>query len=82
MSDFSTFKEAFGALQRNANTLRSQQEPDIDELLPLVKQSVEAYRVCKERIDAVDAAMKAEFAEVPDGVQDAQHHTGPGQAPA
>lgn len=70
MSEFTTFKAAFGALQRNANTLRSQQEPNIDELLPLVQQSMDAYRVCKERIDAVDAAMKAEFGEEPDDQQD------------
>lgn len=70
MSEFSTFKAAFSALQRNANTLRTQQEPNIDELLPLVQQSMDAYRVCKERIDAVDAAMKAEFGDESDGLQD------------
>lgn len=70
MTEFTTFKDAFGALQRNANTLRNQQEPNIDELLPLVQQSMDAYRVCKERIDAVDAAMKVEFGDALDGPHD------------
>ena len=70
MSEFTTFKDAFGALQRNASTLRTQQEPNIDELLPLVQESMNAFRVCKERIDAVDAALRVEFGEAPDGGQE------------
>jgi exodeoxyribonuclease VII small subunit len=54
-----TFREAYGVLQRHAETLREQQEPNIDDLLTIVKESVAAYQVCKERIDAVDAALKA-----------------------
>lgn len=72
MSAFTTFKDAYSTLQRNATTLRSQQEPNIDELLPLVQQSMDAFRVCKERIDAVEAAMKVEFGESPEGAQDSQ----------
>jgi exodeoxyribonuclease VII small subunit len=53
-----TFKEAFGILQRNAETLRSQREPNIDDLLEIVQGSVAAYKVCSERIDAVEAALK------------------------
>ena len=53
-----TFKEAFGILQRNAETLRNQREPNIDDLLELVQGSVAAYKVCSERIDAVEAALK------------------------
>ena len=59
MSNGKTFKEAYGTLQRHAQTLRSQQEPDIDNLTTIVTESVEAYKVCKERIDAVEAALKA-----------------------
>jgi exodeoxyribonuclease VII small subunit len=54
-----TFREAYGVLQQHAETLREQQEPNIDDLLTIVKESVAAYQVCKERIDAVDAALKA-----------------------
>jgi exodeoxyribonuclease VII small subunit len=54
-----SFKEAYGVLQRHAETLRDQAEPNIDDLLTIVQESVEAYGVCKERIDAVEAALKA-----------------------
>jgi exodeoxyribonuclease VII small subunit len=53
-----TFKEAYGVLQKHAETLRVQREPNIDDLLSIVTESVTAYKVCKERIDAVDAALK------------------------
>lgn len=53
-----TFKEAYGVLQRHAQTLRDQQEPNIDDLLTIVTQSVEAYKVCKDRIDAVEKALE------------------------
>jgi exodeoxyribonuclease VII small subunit len=52
-----TFKEAYGVLSRHAQILRTQQEPNIDDLLTIVTESVEAYKVCKERIDAVEAAL-------------------------
>lgn len=54
-----SFKDAYGVLQQHAQTLRDQAEPNIDDLLTIVKESVHAYSVCKERIDAVEAALKA-----------------------
>lgn len=51
------FRDAYTVLQQHAETLRNQREPDIDNLLTIVTQSVEAYRVCKERIDAVEKAL-------------------------
>ncbi len=54
-----SFKSAYGVLQRHAETLRDQDEPNIDDLLTIVTESVAAYKVCKERIDAVEAALKA-----------------------
>jgi len=54
-----TFKDAYGVLQKHAETLRDQDEPNIDDLLTIVTESVNAYKVCKERIDAVEAALKA-----------------------
>ena len=53
-----SFREAYGVLQRHAQTLRNQDEPTIDALLTLVTASVNAYKVCKQRIDAVEAALK------------------------
>lgn len=54
-----TFREAYGVLQQHAETLREQQEPNIDDLLKIVTESVAAYKVCKTRIDAVEEALKA-----------------------
>jgi exodeoxyribonuclease VII small subunit len=54
-----TFKEAYGTLQRHAATLRDQKEPNIDDLLQVVTESVTAYNVCQERIDAVEKALEA-----------------------
>jgi exodeoxyribonuclease VII small subunit len=53
-----TFKEAYGVLQNHAKTLRDQQEPNIDDLLKIVTESVDAYKVCKERIQAVEQALE------------------------
>ena len=53
-----SFREAYGVLQRHAQTLRNQDEPNIDDLLTIVTESVNAYKVCKQRIDAVESALK------------------------
>lgn len=58
-----TFKEAYGVLNRHAQTLRNQQEPNIDDLLGIVTESVEAYKICKQRIDAVEAALEQALAD-------------------
>ncbi|NMM08311.1 exodeoxyribonuclease VII small subunit [Polaromonas sp.] len=53
-----TFKEAYGVLQQHAQTRRDQQEPNIDDLLTIVTESVAAYKTCQERIDAVEKALE------------------------
>ena len=53
-----SFKEAYHTLQQHANTLRQQQEPNIDDLLTIVSESVEAFNECKARIEAVELAME------------------------
>ena len=58
MSDDKTFKAAYATLQRHAQSLRAQQEPDIDNLTTIVSESVEAYKICKQRIDAVEKALE------------------------
>lgn len=58
MSEMKTFKEAYAVLQKHAQTLRTQQEPDIDNLTTIVSQSLAAHKVCKERIDAVAKALE------------------------
>ncbi|MET0207571.1 MAG: exodeoxyribonuclease VII small subunit [Burkholderiaceae bacterium] len=52
------FRDAYNVLQQHAETLREQAEPNIDDLLTIVTESVAAYQVCRERIDAVEAALK------------------------
>lgn len=58
MAEMKTFKEAYAVLQRHAQTLRTQQEPDIDNLTTIVSESLAAHKVCKERIDAVEKALE------------------------
>lgn len=53
-----SFKDAFGVLQRHSETLRNQREPNIDDLLTIVTESVNAYKVCTSRIDAVEQALE------------------------
>lgn len=58
------FREAYGVLQRHAQTLREQSEPNIDDLLTIVTESVSAYQLCQQRIDAVEAALQAALQKV------------------
>jgi len=58
-----TFKQAYEVLQKHAETLRNQQEPNIDDLLKIVTESVDAYNVCLERINAVEKAMEQAFSQ-------------------
>jgi exodeoxyribonuclease VII small subunit len=62
--DGTSFKEAYGVLQGHAETLRVQNEPNIDDLLSIVEESVAAYKVCKERIDAVEKALQKALTDV------------------
>lgn len=59
-----TFHEVYGVLQEHAETLREQTEPNIDDLLSIVTESVAAYKVCKERIDAVEKALQEALTDV------------------
>lgn len=59
-----TFKEAYGVLQKHSEALRQQREPNIDELLTIVEESVAAYKRCKDRIAAVDAALARALGDV------------------
>jgi exodeoxyribonuclease VII small subunit len=63
MDETVSFKQAYGVLQKHAETLRRQSEPNIDDLLRIVNESVEAYAVCKSRIDAVEKALEKTLAD-------------------
>ena len=58
MNEEKTFRDAYATLQKHAQTLRTQQEPDIDNLTTIVTESVQAYKICKQRIDAVEKALE------------------------
>ena len=60
-----SFKENYATLKQIAETLRNQQEPDIDALIPMVDQAMAAYKHCKNRIDAVKKAFSE---KMPDSV--------------
>jgi exodeoxyribonuclease VII small subunit len=52
-----SFDKAYAVLKRNADFLSSQQEPGIDRLLPLVEESMQAYTICKARLEAIQQAL-------------------------
>lgn len=77
-----TFKDAYGVLQRHADTLRNQKDPNIDDLLTIVTQSVDAYKVCKERIDAVEKALEKALADTTSAPRENTRQTEAGVPPA
>ena len=58
-----TFKEGYEVLKKNAELLESQEEPDIDNLMKIVEESMSAYKACKSRVDAVQQALNETFKE-------------------
>lgn len=58
-----TFKEGYEILKKNAELLESQEEPDIDNLMKIVEESMAAYKACKSRVDAVQQALNERFKE-------------------
>lgn len=59
-----TFREAYAVLHGHAETLREQTEPNIDDLLSIVTESVAAYKVCKARIEAVEKALQEALTDI------------------
>lgn len=58
-----SFKEGYEVLKRNAEVLESQEEPDIDNLMKIVEESMDAYKACKSRVEAVQQALDETFKE-------------------
>lgn len=67
---FTSFREAYDTLRDTADELRTQEEPDIDTLTTKVMRSVEAYKECEIRINAVEKALEGAFAR--EGVKAAE----------
>ena len=63
-----TFKQHYGNLKAIAETMRTQQEPDIDTLIPQVDSALASYKVCKGRLDTVKKMLDERFgADEPPG---------------
>ncbi|TCB50733.1 exodeoxyribonuclease VII [Acinetobacter sp. ANC 4779] len=56
-----SFKQGYEVLKKNVELLESQQDPDIDNLMKIVEESMAAYKACKSRIDAVQQALNETF---------------------
>ena len=52
------FTPNYETLKEIAENLRNQRETNIDELVPMLERATKAYTVCKERLDAVKAALE------------------------
>lgn len=58
-----SFKDGYDILKKNAELLESQEQPDIDNLMKIVEESMDAYKACKSRVDAVQQALYETFKE-------------------
>lgn len=56
-----SFNGNYQQLNAIAQKLRTQNEPDIDALVPMVEEATKAYQVCKQRIEDVKIALKQHF---------------------
>lgn len=56
-----TFKDAYQTLKTNAKNLEQADELDIDNLITTIEESIVAYKVCQERIQAVEQALAQAF---------------------
>ena len=61
VKDTLSFKEGYELLKKNVALLEEQQEPDIDNLMKIVEESMQAYKACKSRVDAVQTALNETF---------------------
>lgn len=56
-----TFKAHYDNLRTIAEKMRSQQEPDIDQLIPMVDSALGSYKVCKDRLETVKKLLDERF---------------------
>lgn len=52
------FSRSYDTLKTIAESLRNQREPNVDELIPMLEQATQAYKVCKSRLESVQLALK------------------------
>lgn len=56
-----SFNKNYKVLKETADWLSQQKEPDIDQLVPRVNTAMQAYKVCKTRLDTVQATLSQSF---------------------
>lgn len=61
MTTPTTFKDAYAILKANADHLEHSTELDIDNLVTIVDESIQAYKVCQERLTAIEQALEHAF---------------------
>jgi exodeoxyribonuclease VII small subunit len=59
--DSPSFNKNYKVLKDTADWLSQQKKPDIDQLVPKVEMAMQAYKVCKTRLDAVQATLSQYF---------------------
>lgn len=59
--DGASFNKNYKILKETADWLSGQKEPDIDRLVPRVETAMKAYRICKDRLDKVQATLGQYF---------------------
>ncbi|EDN68511.1 ATPase [Beggiatoa sp. PS] len=52
------YRENYQKLKKIAETMRDQEEPDIDQLVAMVDEATKAYKNCQARIEAVEKALE------------------------
>ena len=60
-NDTLSFQQGYDILKKNAELLESQQEPDIDNLMKIVEESMQAYKACKSRVEAAQNALNETY---------------------
>jgi hypothetical protein len=67
--DSNSFNKSYQVLKQTADWLSQQKEPDIDQLVPKVERAMQAYTICKDRLNKVQETLGQYFEkEVPGGV--------------
>src|SRR3954463_5788663 len=59
--DSGSFNKSYQVLKQTADWLSGQKEPDIDQLVPKVEKAMQAYSICKDRLDKVQATLGRYF---------------------
>ncbi len=74
--DSGSFNKNYRVLKDTADWLSKQEEPDIDQLVPKVERAMQAYRICKDRLDKVKETLgqylQGDNAQPADGTPEAE----------